>query len=220
VFPKFLPGSCLTLPASSSSQSTANISDHESSGSKRLHDFVQVGSFVGLEKCKDLFFRGVRVHLPPRIEMRSRGVGIQRPGQASTQVAPAPGVLPQTSCPLATSLAPCLMRVMGPQEFVLVTLPGTAKTSRFCSSAQPAVMRVPLYSAASTTSTPHRHSAYDPVANKKVLRRGKRANPGVGTSQATRDHGGMTFCHGGTGAGETVNLHNRGLYTGRKSASR
>jgi hypothetical protein len=41
---------------------------------------------------------------------------------------------------------------------------------------------------------PHRHSAYDPVANKKVLRRGKRANPGVGTSQATRDHGGMTFC--------------------------
>ncbi len=59
-----------------------------------------------------------------------------------------------TSSHVATSLAPCLMSVFGPQEFLLVTLPGTAKTSRFCSSAQRAVMRVPLYSAASTTSTP------------------------------------------------------------------
>src|SRR5207302_8647637 len=58
-----------------------------------------------------------------------------------------------TSSQVATSLAPCLMRVLGPQEFLLVTLPGTAKTSRFCSSAHRAVMRVPEYSAASTTST-------------------------------------------------------------------
>ena len=35
-----------------------------------------------------------------------------------------------------------------------MTFPGTAKTSRFCSSAQRAVIRVLLYSAASTTSTP------------------------------------------------------------------
>src|SRR5207302_9287752 len=60
----------------------------------------------------------------------------------------------QTSSQVATSLAPCLMSVLGPQEFLLVTLPGTANTSRFCSSAQRAVIRVPLYSAASTTSTP------------------------------------------------------------------
>ena len=59
-----------------------------------------------------------------------------------------------TSSQVATSLAPCLISVFGPQEFLLVTLPGTAKTSRFCSRAQRAVMRVPLYSAASTTSTP------------------------------------------------------------------
>ena len=46
------------------------------------------------------------------------------------------------------------MSVLGPQEFLLVTLPGTAKTSRFCSRAQRDVILVPLYSAASTTSTP------------------------------------------------------------------
>src|SRR5208337_3289173 len=60
----------------------------------------------------------------------------------------------QTSSQVATSLAPCLMSVFGPQEFLFVTLPGTAKTSRFCSTAQRAVILVPLYSAASTTSTP------------------------------------------------------------------
>src|SRR5713226_1030918 len=60
----------------------------------------------------------------------------------------------QSSYQVATSLAPCLIKVLGPQELLLVTLPGTAYTSRFCSRAQRAVMRVPLYSAASTTSTP------------------------------------------------------------------
>src|SRR5712691_5219073 len=60
----------------------------------------------------------------------------------------------QTSSQVATSLAPCLIKVLGPHELLLVTLPGTAYTSRFCSRAQRAVMRVPLYSAASTTSTP------------------------------------------------------------------
>src|ERR1700691_17115 len=59
-----------------------------------------------------------------------------------------------TSSQVATSFAPCLISVFGPQEFLFVTFPGTAKTSRFCSSAQRAVMRVPEYSAASTTSTP------------------------------------------------------------------
>src|SRR6202035_6135770 len=59
-----------------------------------------------------------------------------------------------TSSHVAVSLAPCLISVFGPQEFLLVTLPGTAKTSRFCSRAQREVMRVPLYSAASITSTP------------------------------------------------------------------
>jgi hypothetical protein len=52
--------------------------------------------------------------------------------------------------PRATSFAPCLISVFGPQEFLFVTLPGTAKTSRVCSSPQPAVIRVPEYSAAST----------------------------------------------------------------------
>ena len=59
-----------------------------------------------------------------------------------------------TSSHVATSFAPSLIRVFRPQEFLFVTLPGAAKTSRFCSSAQPAVIRVPEYSAASTTGTP------------------------------------------------------------------
>jgi hypothetical protein len=59
-----------------------------------------------------------------------------------------------TSSHVATSFAPCLISVFGPPEFLLVTLPGTAQTSRFCSRAQRETMRVPLYSAASTTSMP------------------------------------------------------------------
>src|SRR4029077_13938945 len=54
----------------------------------------------------------------------------------------------QTSSQVAVSLAPCLIRVFGPQEFLLETLPGTAKTSRFGSRAHREVMRVPRYSAA------------------------------------------------------------------------
>src|SRR5262249_6042499 len=60
----------------------------------------------------------------------------------------------QTSSHVAVSLAPCLIKVLGPQEFREVTFPGTANSSRLCSRAQRAVMRVPLYSPASTTSTP------------------------------------------------------------------
>jgi hypothetical protein len=48
----------------------------------------------------------------------------------------------------------CLISVFGAQECSAVTLPGTAKMSRFCSRAQWAVMRVRQYSAASNTSTP------------------------------------------------------------------
>jgi hypothetical protein len=60
----------------------------------------------------------------------------------------------QTASHVAVSLAPCLISMLGPHEFLLVTLPGTAKASRFCSRAQREVMRVPLYSAASMISTP------------------------------------------------------------------
>jgi hypothetical protein len=36
---------------------------------------------------------------------------------------------------MGASFAPCLIHLFGPQEFLFATLPGTAKTSRFCSSA-------------------------------------------------------------------------------------
>src|SRR5271170_3451913 len=73
----------------------------------------------------------------------------------------------QTSSHVATSLAPCFINVLGPHAPLLVTLPGTAYTSRFCSIAQRAVTRVPLCSPASTTSTP----TLTPLNNR--LRRGK-----------------------------------------------
>ena len=47
------------------------------------------------------------------------------------------------STQVATSFAPCLIKVLCPQEFLLVTFPGTANTSRFCSRAQRAVMPDP-----------------------------------------------------------------------------
>src|ERR1700738_1868252 len=59
-----------------------------------------------------------------------------------------------TSSHVGTSFAPCLIRVFGPQEFLLVTLPGTSKTPRIGSRAPQEGVSVPLYSAASTTSTP------------------------------------------------------------------
>ena len=76
------------------------------------------------------------------------------------------------------------MSVFGPQEFLLVTLPGTAKTSRFCSSAQRAVMRVPEYSAASTTSTPIDMPLMNAVADGKILRSGKSSHGKFGDQRA------------------------------------
>src|SRR5207249_9082588 len=55
---------------------------------------------------------------------------------------------------ISLSATHCLMSVFGPQEFLFGTFPSTAKTSRFCTSAQRELMREPLYSAASTTRTP------------------------------------------------------------------
>jgi hypothetical protein len=46
------------------------------------------------------------------------------------------------------------MRKLVPKEFLEVMLPGTAKTSRPCSSASRAVMSEPESSEASTTTTP------------------------------------------------------------------
>src|SRR5258707_783557 len=100
-----------------------------------------------------------------------------------------------TSSQVATSFAPCLISVFGPHEFLLVTLPGTAYTSRFCSRAQREVIRVPLYSAASTTSTP------PDILLMIRLRMGKFAGAG---KAPTRDPeikappGGFEFCQAGT----------------------
>jgi len=67
-----------------------------------------------------------------------------------------------------------------------VTFPGTAKTSRFCSSAQRAVMRVPLYSAASTTKHSHRHAADDAIADRKILRSSEGSQREFGDERASQ----------------------------------
>ena len=61
-----------------------------------------------------------------------------------------------TRCPasMSTSLAPSCMRRFAPALDGDVIRPGTAKTSRPRSPANPAVIRAPLRSAASTTTTP------------------------------------------------------------------
>jgi hypothetical protein len=64
-----------------------------------------------------------------------------------------------------------------------VTLPGTANTSQFCSKAQRAVMRVPLYSPAYTTSTP----ADSPL---------KMASPALARSHANRSAMPMPYGEG------------------------
>ncbi len=51
-------------------------------------------------------------------------------------------------------MAPCLASLFVPLLVAEKMLPGTANTSRPCSSAQSAVMSEPLLAAASTTTTP------------------------------------------------------------------
>src|SRR6267143_906671 len=122
----------------------------------------------------------------------------------------------QTSSQVATSFAPCLISVFGPQEFLLVTLPGTAYTSRFCSRAQREVMRVPLYSAASTTSTPTDMPLMIRLRMGKFCGAGKvptgnseiSAPPKATICSASRDVGRKAFGHAAAvGRGMTCSHH-------------
>ena len=58
------------------------------------------------------------------------------------------------SSTFSISFAPCLIRRLVPREPADSIAPGTAKTERPCSEAIRAVMSEPLYSPASTTTTP------------------------------------------------------------------
>jgi hypothetical protein len=61
---------------------------------------------------------------------------------------------PPASAHVAAGFASGFISVLGPQECLFVTFAATADTSRFCSSGQRDVMRVAVYSAASTSRTP------------------------------------------------------------------
>lgn len=153
-FTKFLPGSCRTLPANSSSKSAANISEDESSGSNCSTKESMCVDSSGLNNDMILFSWGGR---PFSASVGNRDAvcgGLDTWWASSSWIRIAVGSSSQTSSQVAVSLAPCFINVLGPQAFLLVTLPGTAYTSRPCSRAQRAVMRVPLNSAASITRTP------------------------------------------------------------------
>ncbi len=87
-----------------------------------------------------------------------------------------PAAPPDTSFHSCTSLAPCLISRFGPQLILEVILPGTAKTSRCCSSAILAVIDEPLYCAPSTTRTPTLMPLMIRLRIGKVLRIGRRAH--------------------------------------------
>ena len=59
-----------------------------------------------------------------------------------------------TASALSTNFAPDLIRLLVPLLLGEVTFPGTAKTSLPCSKAKSAVIKAPLFSAASTTTVP------------------------------------------------------------------
>src|SRR5579883_844276 len=92
-----------------------------------------------------------------------------------------------TSSHWSTSLAPCLMSRFGPKLCGDVIFPGTAKTSRFCSSASRAVMSEPLYSSLHNDHA-QRKAADDPVADGEVFRRRVRAQAKLRNQRSIFDH--------------------------------
>lgn len=74
-----------------------------------------------------------------------------------------------TSSTHSTRTAPSLNSWLLPRVLPVRGLPGTAKTWRSCSSACRAVIKEPLFSAASTTTTPS-EARQDSVAARKILR--------------------------------------------------
>ena len=61
-------------------------------------------------------------------ECQRRGIAVAgyEPAEGWSASRTSAGSSSQTSSHVATSLAPCLISVFGPQEFLFVTLPGTA----------------------------------------------------------------------------------------------
>ena len=94
------------------------------------------------------------------------------------------------SSAFSTSFAPCLIRVFGVQDPLLVTLPGTANTSLFCSTAQRAVMRVPEFSLAHPVDEPPRLAISALTgAGLPELRAHLKGFPGVGEKRLLRGEG-------------------------------
>ena len=120
--------------------------------SQPFDDQIDVGGFVRIAAAPEPFFRAA-ADPPPETMMPMLSLDAGARGGVRAKRTSA-GSSSHTSSQVATSAAPCFINVLGPQESLLVTLPGTARTSRPCSSAQRAVTRVPLNSPASSTSTP------------------------------------------------------------------
>jgi len=81
-------------------------------------------AWSALSSAKILRWCGLRGVVALGIEMRFLRWAIHRSGRESAQVLCFHGVPPPTSFHVATIFAPCLIRVFGPQEFLLVTSAG------------------------------------------------------------------------------------------------
>src|SRR5262249_49051801 len=139
LFTKFFPGNCFTFPASSSSNSAAKISDDDMAGSSRS-TISSMCVDSSARRSDRIFFSCGDSSLSPNRDAVSV-VSDSPPTSGCSVSRTSVGSSSQTSSHVATSLAPCLMSVLGVHEPLLVTFPGTAKTSRFCSKAQRAVIR-------------------------------------------------------------------------------
>ena len=79
------------------------------------------------------------------------------------------------SSQVATSLAPCLIKVFGPQEFLLVTLPGTAKYLAILFQGTPGRNPGAAILGCFNHKNPYREAADNAVPDGEILGGGKRA---------------------------------------------
>src|SRR5438874_4523100 len=116
VLTKFLPGSCLILPASSSSKSAAKISEDDTSRSRRSIKVSNCVASSGFSKAYIRFSCGESCESANKDA--SFGCGDSTRQLASSCSLVSVGSSSQTSSHVAVSFAPCFINVLGPHELL------------------------------------------------------------------------------------------------------
>ena len=148
------PGSCTMYPLSSRD----NRSERASAAARPVR-VMRVSASCGFSVMKPRSRDSLSVRASrPGLSCCALSVRATRPsvpfGRAAGGRSSCGRISSRMSSALSTSLAPCRSSLFVPREPGRSILPGTAKTSRFCSSAHRAVMSEPLFSPASTMRTP------------------------------------------------------------------